>query len=158
MVTRRQHLEVRIRSSRPMTRSGGAPSASGGCVESCVRQISWDLVGFRDHLCGFSSVSFDLRLSSLVIVVALVRWSFEALSQWLVCLPITTNSTTVSFVWLLDGRARTVSHFRLALVFVVVARWSNNLFVIFITLKLCVPLLMIINRSVQFFHRYALSA
>jgi hypothetical protein len=56
-----------------MTRSGGAPSASGGCVESCVRQISWDLVGFRDHLCGFSSVSFDLRLSSLVIVVALVR-------------------------------------------------------------------------------------
>jgi hypothetical protein len=56
-------------------------------VESCARWISWDPVGFRVRWCGFKSVSSDLRLSSLSMVAALVRWSFEALARRLpVCL------------------------------------------------------------------------
>jgi hypothetical protein len=39
-------------------------------MESCVRQ--WDLVGFRDRLCGFGSVS-DLRFSLSAMVGVLVR-------------------------------------------------------------------------------------
>jgi hypothetical protein len=56
-------------------------------VESCARRISRDLVGFRVHWYDFRSVSSDLRLSSLAMVAALVRWSFGALSRRLpVCL------------------------------------------------------------------------
>jgi hypothetical protein len=56
-------------------------------VESCVRQTSWDLVGFRDRLCVFGSIFSDLRFSSSEMVAALVRWSFGALARRLpVCL------------------------------------------------------------------------
>jgi hypothetical protein len=48
-----------------------------------------------------------------------------------------------------DGGARTVTHLWLALVSVFVARWSNDLFVIFFTLKSFCTLLIIINRSVE---------
>jgi hypothetical protein len=87
MVIRWRHPKVRIRSSPPYSCSGGASSSGRGRMESCVRRISWDLVGFRDCLCGFRSVSFDLRFSSSAMVAALVRWSFGALARWLhVCL------------------------------------------------------------------------
>jgi hypothetical protein len=87
IVRRRQHPEVRIRFSPPYPRSGGASSTGGGRVESCVRRISWNLVGFCDCLCAFRSVSSDLRFSSLAMVVALMRWSFGVLARWLhVCL------------------------------------------------------------------------
>jgi hypothetical protein len=55
-------------------------SASIGRVESSVRQISRDLVGFRVRSCGFMSVSSDLWLTSLSMVATMVRWSFGALS------------------------------------------------------------------------------
>jgi hypothetical protein len=150
MVRRRRHPEVRIRTSSPYPRSGGAPSASGRRVESCVRRIFSDLFGFGIHWCGFMSVSFDLRLSSLAMVAALVRWSFGALTRWLpVCLlqqALLRQALSGSD----DGEARTTARLRLVLVFVVVTRWSNYLFVFFITLGLFIVLLMIINRSVEF--------
>jgi hypothetical protein len=81
IVRRRRHLEVRISYSLPYPRSGGASSTGGGRVESCVRQISWDLVGFRDRLCVFGSISSDLRFSSSAMVDALVCWSVGALAR-----------------------------------------------------------------------------
>jgi hypothetical protein len=57
MVRWQRYLEVKIRSFPPYPRFGGASSTGGGCVESSVRRISWDLVGFRDRLCVFASVS-----------------------------------------------------------------------------------------------------
>jgi hypothetical protein len=50
-----------------------------------------------------------------------------------------------------DGGARTAAHLRLMLVFVVVATWSIDLFVIFLLLLgLFVLLLIIINGLVEF--------
>jgi hypothetical protein len=87
IVRQRRHPEVRIRFSPPYPRSGGVSSTGGGLVESCVRRISWNLVGFHDCLCAFRSISSDLRFSSSTMVVALVRWSFGVLARWLhVCL------------------------------------------------------------------------
>jgi hypothetical protein len=48
-----------------------------------------------------------------------------------------------------DGRVRTAARLRLAIVSVVVARWSSDLIIFFITFGILV-LLMIINRSVEF--------
>jgi hypothetical protein len=99
-------------------------------VESCVRRIFSDLFGFGIRWCGFRSVSFDLQLSSLAMVAALVRWSFGALARRLpVCLLRQALPGSG------DGGARTAARLRLALVFVVVARWSNDLFVFFITFR-----------------------
>jgi hypothetical protein len=56
-------------------------------VELRVRWISWDPVGFRVRCCGFRYVFSDLRLLSLAIVAALVRWSFGGLPRrFSVCL------------------------------------------------------------------------
>ena len=71
---------------------------------------------------------FDLRYSSLAAVAVLVRWSYEALAQQLPgCLPqqVVPDSD--------EGGVMTVARLRLASVIVVVARWSMNLVVIFIT-------------------------
>jgi hypothetical protein len=81
ILKRRLHLEVRIRSSPPYPCSGGASHAGGGRVELCARRISRDPIGFRVRWCGFRSVSFNLRLSSLAIVADLVRWFFGALAR-----------------------------------------------------------------------------
>jgi hypothetical protein len=78
MVRRRRHPEVVTRFSQSYPCSGGAPSAVRGRVESCGRRISWDPIGFRDRWC--MSVSSNIRLSSLTLIVALVRWSFRALA------------------------------------------------------------------------------
>jgi hypothetical protein len=70
-----------VRKSEPLyPRFRGAYNVVGGRVKSCVRLISRDPVGFRAHLCVFRLVSSDLRLSSIVMVVALVCWSFVALA------------------------------------------------------------------------------
>jgi hypothetical protein len=135
MVRRRRHPKIRIRSSPPYPRSGGAPSASGGRVETCVRQIFLDLFGFGNRWCGFKSVFFDLWFLSLAMVAALVRWSFEALARRLsVCL-LQQALLRQSLLGFGDGGGRTAARLWLALVFVVVARWFNDLFVIVITLR-----------------------
>jgi hypothetical protein len=46
-----------------------------------------------------------------------------------------------------------VARLRLVLVHVVVARWSSDLFVFLLLLSIFVPLLMIINRSVEFLQK-----
>jgi hypothetical protein len=76
---RKLHPKARKRSYLPYSRSGDASSANRGRLESCARRISQDLVGFRIRWCGFMSVPSKLRLSSLTLVAALVRWSFRAL-------------------------------------------------------------------------------
>jgi hypothetical protein len=131
MVKRRLHLEVRIRSFPSYPRSGGASRTGEGRVESCAQRISRDPVGFCIRWCGFRSVSSDLRLSSLAMVAALVRWSFGALARRLpVCL------LQQALPGHGDRGVRTAARLRLALVYVVVARWSSDLIVIFITFEI----------------------
>jgi hypothetical protein len=87
MVRRQRHPKVSIRSSLPYPCSGGTPSASGGCVESCVLRIFSYLFGLGNRWCGFRSVSSDLWLSSFAMIAALVRWFFGALARrFSVCL------------------------------------------------------------------------
>jgi hypothetical protein len=86
--------------------------------------------------CGFRSVSSDLRFSSLAMVAALVRWSFGALARRLsVCLLQQALLRQALFGSGNRG-VRTVARLWLALVSVVVARWSSDLIVIFITFKI----------------------
>jgi hypothetical protein len=104
-----------------------------------VRSKAWSClpvgspeVDFRVCWCSFMSVSSDLRLLSLAVVAALVRWSFGTVARrLLVCLlqqVLLRQALTGSSV----GGVRTVAPFQLVLVsVVVVARWSNNLFIIF---------------------------
>jgi hypothetical protein len=88
MVRRRPHSEVRIGTSPLYLHSGGAPSANEGCVESCVWRIFLDLFNFGNCWCGFMSVSFDLWLLLLVMVVGLVHWFFEALARQLLSVDV----------------------------------------------------------------------
>jgi hypothetical protein len=81
---------------------------------------------------------------------ALVRWSFGALARRLPVCPLQQALLRQALSGSDDGGERTAARLRLVLVFVVVARWSNNLFIFFITLELFVLLLMIINRSMEF--------
>jgi hypothetical protein len=102
-------------------------------VESCARRISRDPIGFRVRWCGFRSISSDLKLSSWATVTALVRWSFGTLARRLpVCL-LQQALLRQALPGSGDGGARTSARLRLASVFVVVARWSKDLLVIFIT-------------------------
>jgi hypothetical protein len=80
MVRRWRYPEVRIRSSPPYPHFDGAPSATGGHVEFCLRRIFSDLFSFGIRWCGFRSVSSDLLLSSLTMIAALVCWSSGALA------------------------------------------------------------------------------
>ena len=85
---------------------------------------------------GFRSTSFGIyrfdpsnqRLSSSEMVAALVCWPYRVLARRIPdCLPQQGLSGS-------DERgAMTAPRLRLALVFVVVARWSTDLVVIFIT-------------------------
>jgi hypothetical protein len=102
-------------------------------VKSCARLISWDLIGFCVRLCDFRSVYFDLRLSSLTMIAALVRWSFGALArQFLVCL-LQKTLPRQALPGSGDAGARMAARLRLVLVSIVIARWSKDLFVIFIS-------------------------
>jgi hypothetical protein len=135
MVKRRLHFEVRIRSSPPYPRSGGASCAGGGRVESCARRISWDPVGFRVRWCDFKSVSSDLRFSSLAMVAALVRWSFGALARRLPICLLQQALLRQALPGSDDGGLRMAARLWLALVSVFIARWSSDLIVIFITFR-----------------------
>jgi hypothetical protein len=150
MVKRRLHLEVRIRSYPSYPRSDGATRAGGGRVELCARRISRDPVGFCVCWCGFRSFSSDLQLSWLAMVAALVCWSFGALARWLPICLLQQALLQQAFPGSGDGGVRMAARLRLALVPVVVARWSSDLIVILLLLGFFVLLLIIINRSVEF--------
>jgi hypothetical protein len=83
-----------------------------------------------------SLVWFQVSLfRSTVVIISdgcccgvLVLWDLSTTTSRL---STTTSSTTTSFPGFGDGGARTAARLRLALVFVVVARWSSDLFVIF---------------------------
>jgi hypothetical protein len=67
------------------------------------------------------------------MVAALVRWSFRALARRLpVCL-LQQALLRQALPGSGDGGVRTAARLRLALLSVVVARWSSDLIVIFIT-------------------------
>jgi hypothetical protein len=132
ILRRRLYPKIKIRSSPPYPRSGGASSVVRACVESCARRISWDPIGFHVPLCGLRSVSSDLRLSSLAMVAALVRWSFGALARWLHVYLLLQTLLRQKFSGSGDGGARTTACLRLAPVAVVVARWPSDLFVFFL--------------------------
>jgi hypothetical protein len=73
------------------------------------------------------------------MVAALVRWSFGALARQLLVFLLQQALLRQALPDSGDGGARTEARLRLALVFVVVARWSSDLFVIFITFgTLCI--------------------
>jgi hypothetical protein len=136
MLKRWLYLEVRVRSSPPYPRSGGASRVGGGRVESCARRISRDPVGFHVRWCGFRSVSSDLRLSSLAMAAALVCWSFGALARRLPICLLQQALLQQALPGSGDGGMKTAARLRLALVSVVVARWSSDLIVIFITFEI----------------------
>jgi hypothetical protein len=84
------------------------------------------------------------------MVAALVRWSFGALARrLLVCLlqQVLLRQALPGFG---DGGVRTAARLRLALVSVVVARWSIDLIVISLLLGFFVLLLMFLNRLMEF--------
>jgi hypothetical protein len=83
------------------------------------------------------------------MVAALVRWSFRALARRLLVCLLQQALLQQALPSSGDGGARKAARLQLVLVFVVVARWSIDLFVIFINLGFCILLLMIINGSVE---------
>ena len=129
---RRLH-EDGIKVSPPSPRSGGASSIVGGRVEVCLRQIYlwWicsDLVVVRLCSCAFGLDPSCLHYFSSATVVVLGCWSYGALARRLPdCLlqQVVPGSG--------DGGAMTAARLRLASMLVVVARWSTNLDVIFIS-------------------------
>jgi hypothetical protein len=133
MVKLRLYFKIRIRSFLLYPHSSNAFSADGGRVESCVRQISWVPISFHVHWCGFWSLSSDLWLSSLAMVIVLVRRSFRALARRLPARLVRQTLLWESLAGSSDGGARTSARHQLALVSVVVVRWSKYLFVITFT-------------------------
>ena len=101
-------------------------------MEVCLRWIClwWicsDLVIVHLRSCVFRLDPSDLRYSSSTAIVVLVRWPYGALARRLPdCLlqQVLPGSG--------EGRAMTAACLQLASVLVVVARWSTDLFVIFI--------------------------
>jgi hypothetical protein len=91
-------------------------------MESCVRQISWDPIGFHVLWCGFRSFSFNLWLSSLAMVVAMVRWSFGALARRLPIYLLQQALLRQALPDFGDGGAMAAARLRLKLVCVVIVR------------------------------------
>ena len=102
-------------------------------MELCVRQIFSDLVRFCVCSCGCRSGFSDLLLSSLAMVAALLRWSFRALARRLLVCVLQQSLLQQVFPGSSEGRVRIATRLRLASLLVVIARWSEDLFVIFIT-------------------------
>jgi hypothetical protein len=84
----------------------------GSCLCSCVYRL--------DHS--------DLRFSSSATVVVLVRWSYGALARRLPDCLLQQGLPGSN-----EGGAKTAARLRLALVLVVVGRWSMDLDVFFFT-------------------------
>jgi hypothetical protein len=85
------------------------------------------------------------------MVAALLHWSFMALArQFSVCL---LKQLLLDKLLLDFGDGGATARFRLTLVFVIIARWSKDQFVIIITLYVFVLLWVLINRSVEFLYK-----
>ena len=109
-------------------------------MEVCLRRISWDSIGaglpwtsldlvfVRLRSCGSRFDLFNLQLSSSAMVAALVCWSFGVLARRLPDCLLQQGLPDSG-----DGGAMTAARLRLAPVLVVVARWSIDLVLIFIT-------------------------
>jgi hypothetical protein len=69
------------------------------------------------------------------MIVALVRWFFGTLARRFPVSLLQQALLREALPGSGDGGASTMARLRLALVFIVVARWSSDLFVIFITFK-----------------------
>ena len=139
---RRQRLpKDGIKVSPPSPRSSGASSIVGEHVEVCLRRIYlwWicsDLVVVRLRSCVFRLNPSNLRYSSSATVAVLVRWSYGALARRLPdCL---LQQVVPDFG---EGGVMTAARLRLASVIVVVARWSTDLDVIFITGVRCTTMI-----------------
>ena len=138
---RRRLPEDGIKVSPPSPRSGDASSIIGGRVEVCLRRIYlwWicsDLVVVRLRSCVFGLDPSDLRYFSSAAVAVLGCWSYGALARRLPdCLlqQVVPGSG--------DGGAMTAARLRLASVLVVVARWSTDLDVIFISGVRCTAMI-----------------
>ena len=132
--TRRWRLpEDGIKVSPLSPRSGSASSIVGGRVEVCLRQIYlwWicsDLVGVRLRSCVFGMDPSDLRYFSSAAVAVLGCWSYGALARRLPDCLLQQGLPGSG-----EGEAMTAARLRLAPVLVVVARWSTDMVVIFIT-------------------------
>ena len=101
-------------------------------MELCVRRILSTLVRFCVCSCGCRSGYSDLRLSLLAMVTALLRWSVRTLARRLsVCL-LQQALLRQALPGSSEGGVRTAARLRLASLLVVIARWSKDLFVIFI--------------------------
>ena len=87
-----------------------------------------DLFGSSFCLYGYRFDLSDLQVSSSAMVAALVRWSFGALARRLPDCLLQQGLSDSG-----EGGAMTAARLRLAPVLVVVARWSMDLIVIFIT-------------------------
>jgi hypothetical protein len=88
----------------------------------------------------------SLRLSLLVMVVALVHRFLGALARWLPAYLLQKALLRQALPSSGDGGARMAAQLRLVLMSIVVARWSEYLFAVFITFELFILLLMIVNR------------
>ena len=118
----------------------GLSTIVGGRVEVCLRQISRDSVGgglrwicldpvfIRPRLGVYRFDPSDLRLSSSARAATLVRWSYGALARRLPDLLLQQSLFGPD-----KGGAMTAARLRLAALLVVVARWSTDMIVIFIT-------------------------
>jgi hypothetical protein len=145
----RQYPEVRIRFSLPYPRSGGASSIGGGRGVMCPAgfgRFLWSFVWFQVSLfwSTFFIIGDDCYSGVLVLWGLARRLPVCQLQQALLRQALPGSG---------DGGARTAARLRLVLVFVVVARWSNDLFVILLLLDFFVLLLMIINGSVEFLQK-----
>jgi hypothetical protein len=100
-----------------------------------------DLIGFGNRWCGFRLVSSDLRLSSLVMDDALVRWCLSIAS---ICLSTIYNKLYDDKLFsapVMEGRGRRTPS---ACAVLVVARWFKDIFIIFITFESFYAVVMII--------------
>ena len=96
----------------------------------CLRWIRLDPIFIRHRLCVYKLDPSDLYFSSSATVAVQVHWSRGALARRLLdCLlqQVLPSSS--------DGGVMTAARLWLALVLVVVARWSSDLDVIFIDRK-----------------------
>ena len=149
-IRQRLFSEDGIRSLPPSLRSDDVPSVVGGCVEVCLWWISSDLASMclrwirldpifvRLRLCVKKLDASDLSISSSAAVAVLVRWFSVAVARRLPDCLLQQDSPGSD-----HGGVMAAARLRLALVSIVIARWSSDLDVILIASGvLCIALIV----------------